>query len=65
MFLFTYFSRMTIIHRSEKSHNNVNNLSRILINYIDICAYSVVTITINNEFLIKFKNALIIDSHFH
>ena len=65
MFLFTYLSRMTIIYRSEKSHNNVDNLFRIFIDYIDVCAYSVATITTNNEFLIEFRDALIINSHFH
>ena len=65
MFLFTYFSRMTIIYRSEKSHNNVDDLSRIFIDYIDICVYSVITIITSNEFLIELKNALIIDLHFH
>ena len=56
---------MMIIYRLKKSYNNINNLSRIFIDYINVCVYSVVTITINNEFLIKLRNALIIDSHFH
>ena len=65
MFLFTYLSQMTITHRLEKNHNNVDNLLRIFIDHIDVCVYSVATITINNKFLIKLRNALIIDSHFH
>ena len=56
---------MTITHRLKKSHNNVDDLFCIFIDYIDVCVYSVVTITANNEFLIELRDALIIDSHFH
>ena len=59
---------MMITYRSEKNYkfyNNVDDSSRISIDYIDICVYSVSTITINNEFLIKLRKALIINSHFH
>ena len=56
---------MIIIYKFKKSHNNVDDLSRILINYINVYVYSMITIIASDEFLIKFKNALIIDSHFH
>ena len=65
MYLSTYLFRMNIIYKFEKSHNNVDGLSRIFINYIDAYAYSVITITANDEFLIEFKDVLIIDSHFY
>ena len=65
MFLSTYLFKMNIIYKLEKSHNNVDDLSRIFINYINAYVYSIIIITANNEFLIEFKNALIIDFHFH
>ena len=65
MFLLIYLFRMNIVHKFEKSHNNVDDLSRIFINYIDVYVYSMITIIANDKFLIELKNALIIDFHFH
>ena len=56
---------MNIIHKFKKSHNNVDDLSRIFINYIDIYIYSMIIIIASDEFLIELKNALIIDFHFY
>ena len=65
MFLSIYLFKMKIIHKFEKSHNNVDDLSRIFINYIDIYVYSIIIIIANDKFLIELKNALIIDFYFY
>ena len=36
MFFFTYLSRMKIIHRFEKSHQNVDELFRLFIYDVEI-----------------------------
>jgi len=64
MYLFTYLSRIIIVYRLEKNHNNANDLSRLLINYANVNCYSMITIVVNEEFLHSLRDALKIDFHF-
>ena len=62
MFFFTYFSRMKIIHRFEKSHQNVDELFRLFIYDVEI--YSTIILSANEKFHAFIRNSLSIDSHF-
>ncbi len=64
MYLFTYLSRIIIVYRLKKNHNNANDLLRLLINYANASCYFVITIVVNKEFFHSFRDALKIDSHF-
>jgi len=64
MYLFTYLSRIIIVYRLEKNHNNANDLLRLSINYANVNCYSIVTIVVNEEFLHSLRDALKIDPHF-
>ena len=64
MYLSIYLFRMKIVHRARKSHNNVDELSRLLIIYVNAYAYLVVTIEVNEKSLDKFKKFLKFDSIF-
>ena len=55
---------MKIVHRAEKNHNNVDELSRLLIIYMNAHVYLVVTIKANEKFLDKLKKSLKSDSIF-
>ena len=58
MYLSIYLSRMKIVHRVKKSHNNVDELSRLLIIYVHAYTYLVATIKISEKFLDKLKKSL-------
>ena len=62
MFLFTYFSRMKIIHRFEKSHQNADDLFRLFTYDVEI--YSTVILNANEKFHVFIRNSLLIDLHF-
>ncbi len=64
MYLFTYLSRIIIVYRLERNHNNANDLSRLSINYANANCYLVITIVVNKEFLHSLRDALKIDLHF-
>ena len=55
---------MKIVHRARKSHNNVDELSRLLIIYVHAHAYLVITIEVSEKFLDKLKKSLKFDSIF-
>ena len=65
MFLSIYLFKINIIHKSEKNHNNVDDLSKILINYVKINFYLMTIINVNENFLKEFKNVLAMNFHFH
>ena len=58
MYLSIYLSRMKIVHRAKKNHNNVDELSRLLIIYVHAHAYLVTTIETSEKFLDKLKKSL-------
>ena len=58
MYFSIYLSRMKIVHRARKSHNNVDELSRLLIIYVHVHAYFVATIKTSEKFLDKLKKSL-------
>ena len=64
MYLSIYLFRIKIVHRAKKSHNNVDELSRLLIIYVNAHAYLVVTIEASEKFLDKLKKFLKFDSIF-
>ena len=64
MYLSIYLSRMKIVHRAKKSHNNVDELSRLLIIYVNAHVYLVITIKVSEKFLDKLKKSLKFDSIF-
>lgn len=64
MYLFTYLSRINIIYSFERNYNNVDNLSKLSINYTKTICCLVVIIAIDKEFLHDFRDALKIDSYF-
>ena len=49
---------MKIVHRARKSHNNVDELSRLLIIYVHVHAYLVATIKTSEKFLDRLKKSL-------
>ena len=49
---------MKIVHHARKSHNNVDELSRLLIIYVHAHAYLVATIEVSEKFLDRFKRSL-------
>ena len=53
-----YLSRIKILHRAKKSHNNVNELSRLLIINVNTHAYLVTIIEVSEKFLDKLKKSL-------
>ena len=56
---------MNIVHKFKKNHNNIDDLSKILINHVKINFYSMTIISVNENFLKKFKNVLAMNFHFH
>ena len=62
MFFFTYLSHMKIIHRFEKSHQNVDDLFRLFIYNVEI--YSTIILNANEKFYVFIRNFLLIDLHF-
>ena len=64
MYLSIYLSRIKIVHRARKSHNNVDELSRLFITYVNAHALFVAIIEISEKFLDKLKNSLKLNSIF-
>ena len=66
MYLSIYLSKMKIIHRAEKIHNNANDFFKIFIEieiwYVDV--YFIVVLSADQDFQIIIKKALLSNSHF-
>jgi len=64
MYLSTYLFRINIVYCFKKNYNNANKLLRLLINYVNINCYSIITIVISKEFLYNLCDALKVNSYF-
>ena len=66
MYLSIYLSKMKIIHRAKKNHNNANDFFKIFIEieiyYVDV--YFIVVLNVNQDFQIIIKKTLSSNSHF-
>ena len=62
MFLFKYLSRINIMHRFDKTHQNVDEFSKLLT--FNNNAYSIVFLNVDNEFRSTIRESLFFDFHF-
>jgi len=62
--LFIYLLQKNIVYCFEKNYNNINKFLKLLINYVNISCYSIITITINKKILYSFCNTLKVNLYF-
>ena len=62
MFLFKYLSRINIIHRFDKTHQNVDEFSKL--STFNNNAYLIVFFNVNNEFRSTIQKFLLFDFYF-